>query len=268
VSRTSGAFLPALRGFPWPAIDGRLYHRRHTHRVCATEGHLLSSPGYCQQMGSQRRGTISPGWPESRPLRILYVTARFLPERGGTEIHTYEVARRMSQRGAQVTVLATRRDQAQSREECAAGLRIVRVRAWPKRRDYFFAPELSAAIRAVGPDLLHCQGYHTFVAPVAMMAALRASIPYLVTFHSGGHSSRLRVQLRPLQARLLRPLLVRAGALVAVSDFEADLFSGRLRISRDRFAVIPSGIDLPLASEAVGGHREWACALHRTAGEL
>ena len=185
----------------------------------------------------------------SRPLRILYVTARFLPERGGTEIHTDEVAKRMSRRGADVTVLATCRDPEQPRDEWHERVRVRRVRAWPRQRDYFFAPKLAAEIRAIRPDLLHCQGYHTFVAPVAMLTALRASIPYVVTFHSGGHSSRLRIWARPLQARVLRPLLIRARSLVAVSNFEADLFSRRLRLPSDDFAVIPSGIDLaPLSS--------------------
>ena len=197
-------------------------------------------------------GTISTRWPDSRPLRILYVTARFLPEGGGTEVHTHEVATRMSQRGADVTVLATCRDPGEQREEWDDGVRVRRVPAWPRRRDYFFAPALPAEIRAIQPDLLHCQGYHTFVAPMAMLAALRASIPYVVTFHSGGHSSRLRVRARTLQARLLRPLLVRARALVAVSDFEADLFSRRLRISSDEFAVIPSGVNLPPVSRSAG----------------
>lgn len=196
-------------------------------------------------------GIHSPKRPEPVPLRILYVVARFLPERGGTEIHTDEVAKRMSQRGAHVTVLATSREPGLPREEWDEGVCIRRVRAWPRRRDYFFAPELATEIRAIKPDLLHCQGYHTFVAPLAMIAALRASIPYVVTFHSGGHSSRLRVLMRPLQAHLLRPLLVRARALVAASDFEADLFSRRLHISPDDFAIIPSGINLPDTSEPV-----------------
>jgi len=156
----------------------------------------------------------------------------------------------MSDRGADVTVLTTCRDLGQPREESHDGVRIRRVRAWPRGRDYFFAPELPDEIRVIQPDLLHCQGYHTLVAPVAMLAALRASIPYVVTFHSGGHSSHLREHARPLQARLLRPLLVRACTLVAVSNFEADLFSRRLRISPDRLVVIPSGINLPQISRS------------------
>jgi glycosyltransferase involved in cell wall biosynthesis len=58
--------------------------------------------------------------------------------------------------------------------------------------------------------------------------------------------------MRPLQARLLRPLLVRARALVAGSQFEADLFSRRLRISPDEFAIIPSGVNLPGVSVPLG----------------
>ena len=195
-------------------------------------------------------GAIPTQWSNSRPLRILYVTPRFLPDRGGTEIHTDEVAKRMSNRDADVTVLATCRDPGQAREEWHEGVRIRRVRAWPRRRDYFFAPKLPTEIRAIRPDILHCQGYHTLVAPVAMLTALRASIPYVVTLHSGGHSSHLRVWARPLQARLLRPLLVRARALVAVSNFEVDLFARRLGISPDAFAVIPSGINLPQISRS------------------
>jgi GT2 family glycosyltransferase len=51
--------------------------------------------------------------------------------------------------------------------------------------------------------------------------------------------------VRPLQAWLLRPLLVRARRLVAVSPFEAELFARRLRLPPSAFVVIPSGVDLP-----------------------
>ena len=188
--------------------------------------------------------------PRTGPLRITYVTARYLPETGGTEIHTDEVARRISARGADVTVVSTTRDPRGVRAEDDGQLRVRRVPAWPRSRDYFFAPSLPSAIRESAPDLLHCQGYHTLVAPLAMCTALRRHIPYIVTFHSGGHSSRLRVLARPAQGRLLRPLLVRARALVAVSQFEADLFAERLDIPPERFSVIPSGIDLPIAPSA------------------
>jgi glycosyltransferase involved in cell wall biosynthesis len=194
---------------------------------------------------SHAPGAATPGT-GARPLRILYVTPRYLPERGGTEVHTSEVARRMAERGAEVGVLTTfRGPEPPPEEEDGGAVPVRRVRAWPRRSDYFFAPSLPSAIRAARPDLVHCQSYHTFVAPMTMLTALRASIPYVVTLHSGGHASRMRMRLRPLHVRLLRPLLLRARALIAVSAFEADLFARRLGVAPERFTVIPSGIDLP-----------------------
>jgi glycosyltransferase involved in cell wall biosynthesis len=186
---------------------------------------------------------------EGRPLQILFATARYLPERGGTEIHTREVARRLAQRGAQVTVAATVRRGAFERESHQGSVRVVRVRAWPANRDYYVAPALAGVIRESQADIVHCQGYHTLVAPLVMFEALRAQIPYIITLHSGGHSSRLRHRLRPAQAWLMRPLLTRARRIVAVSPYEAELFARRLHLPREAFAVIPSGVDLPLAPQ-------------------
>jgi glycosyltransferase involved in cell wall biosynthesis len=96
-------------------------------------------------------------------------------------------------------------------------------------------------------DLVHCQGYHTLVPPVAMAAALRISVPYVLSFHSGGHSSHIRSALRGLQAAALRPLAARAASLVAVSRFEASLFGRRLRLPPNRIRVIPNGAEVGIA---------------------
>ena len=179
------------------------------------------------------------------PLRILMVCARYLPFTGGTETHVHEVATRLAAQGVDVTVLTTNPAQALPREERAAGVQVIRVPAYPASTDYFFAPGLAPVIRGGGWDLVHIQGYHNFVAPLAMGAAGAAGIPYVVTFHSGGHSSGLRNALRGLQARLLRPLLARAHRMIAVSAFEAELFAERLQLPAERFAVIPNGAHLP-----------------------
>ncbi|MGO8470061.1 glycosyltransferase, partial [Rhizobium leguminosarum] len=50
---------------------------------------------------------------------------------------------------------------------------------------------LSVVFRAVDEgdwDLMHVQGYHTFLAQLGMAAASRKGLPFVVTFHSGGHS--------------------------------------------------------------------------------
>jgi glycosyltransferase involved in cell wall biosynthesis len=173
------------------------------------------------------------------------VSARYIPYIGGTEIHTYEVARRLAQAGHDITVLTTDLSRDLPPVEHTQGVQIVRVPAWPAQRDYYFAPEIYRYIRNNRWDLIHCQGYHTFVAPLTMLAARQAGIPYVVSFHSGGHSSSVRNALRGVQQWLLRPLLIQARKLIGVSKFESDYFQKRLGIPHTRFATISNGSYLP-----------------------
>jgi glycosyltransferase involved in cell wall biosynthesis len=129
--------------------------------------------------------------------------------------------------------------------ETVEGVPIRRVAAWPARRDYFFAPAIAGVIARERPDIVHCQGIHTFVAPLAMLAAWYHRIPYVVTFHTGGHTSGLRNAVRGLQWRLLRPLLARAARLIGVSRFEAASFRDGLGFPAERFTVISNGAQLP-----------------------
>ncbi len=82
-----------------------------------------------------------------------------------------------------------------------------------------------------------------------MAAASRAGIPYVLTFHGGGHSLWWRNRVRRIQLYALRPLLARAAALIATADWEVDHYALMLRLPRDRFVLIPNGSDLPPVSE-------------------
>lgn len=181
----------------------------------------------------------------TRPLRILNVTARYLPSIGGTEIHTAEVARRLAAWGNDVTILTTDSTGDRVGHEDAAGVSVVRTRAWPRDRDWYASPAVYSYVMDARWDVIHCQGYHTLVAPAAMLAAVRSRQPFVVTFHSGGHSSPVRRAGRPVQRTLLRPLLNHAEYLIGVSATESQFFADRLRIPSDRFLTIPNGVSLP-----------------------
>lgn len=178
-------------------------------------------------------------------LRVLFVTPRYYPYTGGVETHVAQVARRLSKAGAIITVLTTDRSGTLPPEEQIEGVTIRRVRAWPRQGDYYFAPDIYRIIRQGQWDIVHVQSYHTFVAPLAMLAARRAKLPYVVTFHGGGHSSRVRQLLRGAQHWTLRPLLAHAARLIAVAQFETEFWSKRLKLPADRFVFIPNGADLP-----------------------
>lgn len=186
------------------------------------------------------------GQTQERPLRVLMVCPRYLPQVGGTEMHVYEVTRHLSALGNfEITVLTTDRSRRLPREEVVEGISVLRVPAWPRRRDYYFAPGIAAVIRQRRWDLVHCQGIHNLVPLIAMISARRAGIPYLVTFHTGGHSSRLRNAMRTTQWRLAGPLLRNAVSLIAVSRFEAAALAQQARLGDKRVIVIRNGGALP-----------------------
>jgi glycosyltransferase involved in cell wall biosynthesis len=176
------------------------------------------------------------------------VTARYFPYMGGIETHVHEVGRRLAERGVNITILTTAPHISTDplpREEEVEGMRVIRVPAWPPERDYYIAPEIFALIKRGTWDLVHCQGCHTFVPPMAMLAAKEAKIPYLLTFHTGGHSSGFRNSIRSIQWKMLRPLLADATKLIGVSRFEADYFRDLLHLPATQFTVIPNGAVVP-----------------------
>ena len=175
-------------------------------------------------------------------MHILMVTARYPPFMGGTEAHVADVGRRLVELGFQVTVLTTVPMPSELNRSVEGGVDIIRVPAHHLWSDVYLARHLARHVTEIAPDVVHVQGYHTFVAPVAMWAARRAHIPYVVTFHSGGHDSRVRRIARPVQRRLLRGLLADAQRLIAVSEFEQQAFARSLRVAPSSIEVIPTGV--------------------------
>jgi glycosyltransferase involved in cell wall biosynthesis len=185
-----------------------------------------------------------------RPLRLALVCARYVPFVGGIELHVHAVAGRLARRGVEVSIITTNPGGRLPGRERIDGVEVRRVRAWPAERDYYVAPGLLRELVARRYDVVHVQGYQTFVAPIALLTCLHARLPTVLSFHGGGHSSRLRQAIRPLQLAALRPLLARIDRLVALAPFELEHYARRLRLPRDRFVVIPNGSDLPMEAAA------------------
>ena len=187
----------------------------------------------------------------SSRMRVLMATPRFLPGIGGVERHVERLAQRLVERGCEVTVLTTGAEQGLPERERIAEIEVLRVNAWRHGRDLYAAPGIYTELRRGGWDIVHVQSYHTFVAPLAMLGALKAGVPYVLTFHGGGHSSRIRASIRSPQLLVLRPLLGRASRLVAVAGFEIEHYGRLLRLPASRFVLIPNGAELPAAPQAV-----------------
>ncbi len=221
-------------------------------------GLLTTTAGYVsagrQRRRLARRRAHAAGEEATRGLRVLMVTPRSPLAQGGVERHVLEVSRRLAASGAGVEVLCTEPGGEGVREERRDGVTIRTVRAWPANRDWCLAPRIWREMSRQHWDVVHVQSYHTFVAPLAMLRALALGIPYVVTFHGGGHSSETRNRSRGLQRRLLRPLLRRARRLVAIARFEIRQYGDELGLPPERFVLIPNGTDL--AFSAANGRPE------------
>jgi glycosyltransferase involved in cell wall biosynthesis len=182
-------------------------------------------------------------------MHIMMVAARYRPFVGGIETHIHEVGTRMVNLGHRVTVLTTDPSGDLPTQENINDIRVARVKAWPKQSDYYFAPGIYKEISQIDCDIIHFQGYNTFVAPIGMLAAIRHNIPFVLTFHSGGHSSPLRNAIRGIQRSLLAPLTTHASRLIGVSEHEATFFSRKMGLDRARFTVVHNGAALPPPSD-------------------
>jgi glycosyltransferase involved in cell wall biosynthesis len=181
------------------------------------------------------------------PLRVLVVCHRYFPEVGGIETHIYEVLKRLSKNSAfNFTLLTTDLSGKLPVEEEIDGVTVRRVPAWPRNRDYYLAPSIPGIVGQAGHwDLVHCQGIHNLVPLFAMFAARRAKIPYVASFHTGGHSKPWRNAIRSTQWRVIGSLLRGASRLIGVSRFEAELVSRHARLGGKQVTVIRNGGTLP-----------------------
>jgi glycosyltransferase involved in cell wall biosynthesis len=216
-----------------------------------TYGYLVAQRQARQLAHRRRRLEAAEG-----PLRILIVTPRSPLLQGGVERHVMETSRRLAAAGAEVEVLCAEPGGGALRSETREGVEIRSVHAWPTDRDWYLAPGIWREMARRRWDLVHIQSYHTLVAPLAMLRALTLRTPYVVTFHGGGHSSRLRNRARRLQRRLLRPLLRRAARLVAVARFEIEDYGAELGVPPERFALIPNGTDLAFSENGAAPRRD------------
>lgn len=193
-----------------------------------TRGYLSATP---QRRQLTRRRELAELAGDAQP-RVLMVTPRSPLSQGGVERHVMEVSRRLAAAGSTVEVICTEPGGPPLQEENRDGVLIRTLRAWPANRDWCLAPRIWREMGRRPWDVVHVQSYHTLVAPLAMLRALTLGIPYVVTFHGGGHSSDTRNRARRLQRRLLRPLLARAARLVAVARFEIEVYGTELKPGR------------------------------------
>jgi glycosyltransferase involved in cell wall biosynthesis len=178
-------------------------------------------------------------------MRVLLASPAYAPSVGGVETCVREVSTRLRAEGVDAHVLTSDESGKLARRELVGGVPVTRMRAWPRDSDFRLAPGIYPFVATSDCDLVHVQCYQGFVAPAAMAGARAAEVPYVLTFHGGGHSARWRNKIRSAQLWTLRPLIKHAERLVATAEWEIEAYSSLLRLSPSRFTLIPNGSTLP-----------------------
>lgn len=178
-------------------------------------------------------------------MDVLTVTPYYPPEGGGLERYAHEINHRLAGRGHDVHVATfTREDPGEGkRDGVTVDRRQPAVRIGNAPVSPSFPRELHATVQRRDPDVVVAHTPVPFPAESACLAAWRARVPFVVTYHAGRlhGSSRLLDVLAGLHRRTVEALVLEKSArLIAASPFVREQ---ALADHRDRVTVVPPGVD-------------------------
>jgi glycosyltransferase involved in cell wall biosynthesis len=198
------------------------------------------------------------------PMRILLVTARYYPHRGGLETVVYHLAREFRELGHEVKIVTNRYPRTLSAREVVDDIEVERIQfLYPELRflregrldllaaSFWFVPvslwNLWRAIQKFKPDVINL---HYLWAPGFFLRILRSLIrfPWVVSLHGGD------VDAHPNMTRQGRRLLGRvtqqADAVTACSRHLARLVADLFPAVEEKLKVIHNGVDWRLFAAA------------------
>jgi glycosyltransferase involved in cell wall biosynthesis len=178
-------------------------------------------------------------------MRILAVTPYYAPEGGGLERYARAILARLAARGHEVETLSFTRSGLPDGRDGA--VRIGRTRAQlclgntPVHPGFY--AKVGRRIRDLRPDVVVAHTPVPFPAEMAYLAARRAGVPFVATYHAGslrGSSPALGVLAALDRATFERGMIAGADGLIAVAPYVRDHALAR---ERERVALVPPGVD-------------------------
>ncbi len=161
------------------------------------------------------------------------------------ERYAHSILSRLAKHGHEVHAVTFTRD-----EHPSGVLDGVRLERWHPSVfignapiDLGFGGTVRKKIREISPDLIVAHTPVPFPAEMAYMAARRARVPFVVTYHAGrlqGSSPMLNAIAWTDRHTLESRMLKNASGLIAVSHFVRD---HALRAQRDRAWIVPPGVE-------------------------
>lgn len=172
-------------------------------------------------------------------MKIVHVYKDYHPPvRGGIEQTIERMARWQVQAGHDVTVLVSANGKRHSRTDVVEGVRVVRVSEWARWLSSPICPGFAAAMAREHADVwhLHCPN------PLgeASYLVVRPAGALVVTYHCEVGRQK---PLLPVYGPMVRSLFRQADVLHATSPRALERVDLLVAPFRDRFQVVPLGID-------------------------
>lgn len=178
-------------------------------------------------------------------MRILAVTPYYAPEGGGLERYAHAILARLARRGHDIETLAFTRTGLTDAHDGDLHVRRTRPSLCLGNTPIhpgFFA-KVGRRIRDLRPDLVVAHTPVPFPAEMAYLAAKRARVPFVATYHAGalrGSSPGLGALAAFDRATFERGMIAGAAGLIAVGPYVRDHALAR---ARQPVTVIPPGVD-------------------------
>jgi glycosyltransferase involved in cell wall biosynthesis len=176
-------------------------------------------------------------------MNILQVCPRYFPDIGGVETHVQEISERLVRHGHQVEVVCTDPRGFHPRQDCINGVHVRRFRSFAPNDAYFIAPGMVQYIRTFDTEILHAHGYHAFPALFARIAIKDKRFIFTPHYHGKGHTT-LRNTLLKFYDPWGRTIFNRADRIICVSGYEKNLILEKFGIRKEKFVVIPNGLNI------------------------
>lgn len=191
-------------------------------------------------------------------MRILFLADAVQSDKaGGSRVVAYELARRLVQRGHEVTFLVARNHEASPAIELQEGFRIVRYDGAGEWRRYPLEGEAAcAALWQESPfEIVHT---HFAYAALGPLRAIPASVPHVRSFYgpwdeegwvediATAHSMQehFKARLKKYRRRQIeRENLLRSRTVIVLSHYSSDIAVKQFGVPIERIRLIPGGVD-------------------------
>lgn len=178
-------------------------------------------------------------------MKILQVSPRYPPRRGGVETHVRALAERFVAEDHDVYVVTADAGPDVASQERRNGVTVQRYRGIAPDGAFHVAPGIARAVRKTDADIVHAHNYHSL--PL-LFAAIATDAPLVVTPHYHGQSANgLRNRLLSLYRPAGRWALRQATAVLAVSEWERNRLVSDFGVEA---SLVPNGIDTERFAEA------------------